>query len=292
MVTVRAPATVANLGSGFDVFGIALRQPADIIHVEKAEETTIQVNGIGSNYIPTSPKKNTAGVVAEELDAPATITINKGIRPSSGLGSSAASAAGTALALNALYGQELSREELVWIAAKGESAASGEPHADNVAPSLLGGFTIATPDGITTIDAHLDIVVCLPEITVSTRNAREMLPKSVDLHSHVQTVGNAATLTAGMTQNNPELVGRGLSDSVVTPTRTNLISGYESVHQAAMDAGATGVTIGGSGPTMLAIPKKGKSREVASAMVSAFLEQGVNSRAYQTNIGPGAELYL
>ena len=292
MVIVRAPATVANLGSGFDVFGIALSHPADVIHVEPAEETTITVTGAGSQYIPVNPKKNTAGVVAEALDAPATITIDKGIRPASGLGSSAASAAGAAVALNALYDKELSKEELVWIAAKGEQAASGEAHADNVAPSILGGFTIVSQDRITNIDAHLEVVVCLPEITISTRNAREVLPKSLDLDSHVHTVGSAATLTAGMLKSNPELVGHGLADSVVTPARTQLIKGYESVQAAAIESGAVGVTVSGSGPTILAIPKKGKSRSVASAMVDAFFSQGIQSTAYQTRIGGGVELYL
>ena len=292
MVIVRAPATVANLGSGFDVFGIALSHPADLIHVQLAEETTIKVTGSGSQYIPVHPKKNTAGVVAEALDAPANITINKGIRPASGLGSSAASAAGTAVALNALYDKGLSKEELVWIAAKGEKAASGEAHADNVAPAILGGFTIVSQDRITHVDAHLEIVVCLPEISISTRNAREVLPKSLDLGSHVYTVGSAATLTAGMLKNNPELVGHGLADSVVTPARAKLITGYESVQVAAIEAGAVGVTVGGSGPTVLAIPKKGQSRAVASAMVGAFFSQGIQSRAYQTRIGGGVDLYL
>ena len=231
-------------------------------------------------------------MVAEALDAPANITINKGIRPASGLGSSAASAAGTAVALNALYDKGLSKEELVWIAAKGEEAASGEAHADNVAPAIFGGFTIVSQDRITHVDAHLEIVVCLPEISISTRNAREVLPKSLDLGSHVRTVGSAATLTAGMLKNNPELVGHGLADSVVTPARANLITGYESVQAAAVAAGAVGVTVGGSGPTILAITKKGQSHAVASAMVDAFFSQGIQSRAYQTRIGGGVDLYL
>jgi len=209
MLTVRAPATSANLGSGFDVFGLALGTPADIVRVERAPETTISVTGAGSKYIPEDPAKNTVGAVAEALDAPARIRIDKGVRPSSGLGSSAASAAAAAVALNALYKRGRSREDLVSVAAKGEAVVSGEAHADNVAPSLLGGFTVVTDDGVTQVDASVPVVACLPEISVSTRDARGVVPESATMDEVVTTVGNAATLTVGMTRDDPELVGRG-----------------------------------------------------------------------------------
>src|SRR6056297_3694377 len=166
MLTVRAPATSANLGSGFDVFGVALTHPSDVVRVERASETTIEVTGAGAEYVPTDPAENTAGVVARELDAPAHIRIDKGVRPASGLGSSAASAAGAALALNELYDRGLSRSELVPIAAEGEALVSGEAHEDNVAPALLGGFTIAAEDGVVPVDADVPLVVCLPDIVV------------------------------------------------------------------------------------------------------------------------------
>src|SRR6056297_1462452 len=166
MITVRAPATSANLGSGFDVFGVALDRPADVIRVDRADRTTIEITGVGSQYIPTDPDKNTVGAVVEALDAPAHIQIDKGVRPASGLGSSAASAAGAAVALDELYDLGLSREELVWIAAEGEALVSGEAHEDNVAPALLGGFTIAAEDGVVPVDADVPLVVCLPDIVV------------------------------------------------------------------------------------------------------------------------------
>src|SRR6056297_1152593 len=158
MVTVRAPATSANLGSGFDVFGLALDRPADVVHVEKADETRISVEGTGSKYVPEDPRENTVGAVADALDAPAAITIDKGVRPSSGLGSSAASAAGAAVALDALYGLDTDPERLVRIAAEGEAVVSGAAHADNVAPAILGGFTIVTPSGIRSLEASLSLV--------------------------------------------------------------------------------------------------------------------------------------
>ncbi|MFC7046802.1 homoserine kinase [Halobacteriaceae archaeon GCM10025711] len=292
MLTVRAPATSANLGSGFDVFGVALDRPADVVRVERAEETSLEVTGVGSQYIPTDPAKNTAGVVAAELGTPARIHIDKGVRPSSGLGSSAASAAAAAVALNELYDVGLSDAELVRIAAEGEAAVSGEAHADNVAPAILGGFTIVTDDRVTSVDASLPLVACLPDIVVSTRDARRVVPASASLDELVETVGNAATLTTGMHRNDPVLVGDGLADSVVTPARAELITGYDDVVAAARDAGATGVTVSGAGPAVLAVCRnRDCRRDVAAGMVAAFEDHGVDAQAYQTEIGRGAEIY-
>ncbi len=291
MVVVRAPATSANLGSGFDVFGVALDRPADVLRVERADRTTIEMSGAGSQYIPEDPAKNTAGVVATELDAPARIEIDKGVRPSSGLGSSAASAAGAAVALDALYDRGLSDSELVRVAAEGEAAVSGEAHADNVAPAVFGGFTVVTDDEITAVDTAVPLVVCLPEIVVSTRDAREVIPESVDIDAVVATVGSAATLTAGMFRSDPELVGRGLRNGVVTPARADLIDGYDAVCGAATDAGATGVTVSGAGPAVLAVCRRGTRKRVASAMVDAFETEGIDARAYQTNVGGGTTVY-
>jgi len=290
MITVRAPATSANLGSGFDVFGVALDRPADVIRVERADRTTIEITGVGSQYIPTNPKKNTVGAVVEALEAPARIEIDKGVRPASGLGSSAASAAGAAVALNELYDRGLSRTELVPIAAEGEAVVSGAAHADNVAPSILGGFTIATAQGVESVAADIPLVACLPEIAVSTRDAREVVPETASMEQLVETVGNAATLVMGMCQSDPELVGRGMADPLVTPARAKLITGYEAVSQAAREAGAVGVTVSGAGPSLLAVCRDGQRRGVATAMLDAFADEGVEARAYQTRVSRGATL--
>lgn len=290
MVTVRAPATSANLGSGFDVFGVALSRPVDIVRVQKAAETTISVTGAGSHFIPEDPEKNTVGAVAEALDAPAHIQINKGIRPASGLGSSAASAAAAAIALNELYDRGNSREELVPVAAKGEAVVSGDAHDDNVAPAILGGFTIATDNGVTKVDADIPLVVCLPDIVVSTRDARRVVPDQARVSQLVESVGNAAMLTTGMHRDDPELVGKGMYDSVVTPARAELITGYERVREAALEAGATGVTISGAGPAVLAVCEEAAQRAVAVSMVDAFEAVDVDARVYQTTIGPGARV--
>jgi len=290
MVTVRAPATTANLGSGFDVFGAALGHPADVVRVEPAAETTIDLTGAGSQYIPEAPAENTAGVVAEELGVTAHISIDKGVRPASGLGSSAASAAGAAVALDAAFDLGRTREELVRVAAEGEALVSGEAHADNVAPAIMGGFTVVRDDGIERVDASVPLVVCLPDLVVSTRDARGVVPESAAMDDVVQTVGSAATLTVGMTRDDPERVGRGLEETVVTPARSSLIDGYDDVTDAARAAGATGVTVSGAGPGVLAVCREGDRRAVASAMVGAFDDAGIDARAYRTEISPGARV--
>ncbi|NHN41470.1 homoserine kinase [Halorubellus sp. JP-L1] len=291
MLTVRAPASSANLGSGFDVFGVALGVPADVVRVERADETSITVTGVGSEYIPEDPAGNTVGAVAEALDAPAHIHIDKGVRPASGLGSSAASAAAAAVALNELYDRGRSREELVHVAAKGEAVVSGDAHADNVAPSILGGFTIARDDGVLQVDASVSLVACLPEVVVSTRDARDVVPASASMDDVVRTVGSAATLVSGMHRDDPELVGRGLEEDVVTPKRSALVDGYDDVKAAALASGATGVTVSGAGPSVLAVCRERDRRGVAGAMVEAFEDADVSARAYQTEIGQGATVY-
>ena len=290
MVTVRAPATSANLGSGFDVFGAALTRPADVVTVEKAAETTIEVTGVGAQYIPEDPEKNTVGAVVEALDAPAHIHIDKGVRPASGLGSSAASAAGAAVGLNRLYDRGLSRSELVPIAAEGEAVVSGVAHSDNVAPSILGGFTVTTTEETHAVDASIPLVVCLPDVAVSTRDARRVVPETASMEDLVETVGNAATLAIGMCNSDPDLVGAGMNDSVVTPERARLITGYDDVRAAAFDAGAAGVTVSGAGPAIIAVCGNGRRRDVAAGMLDAFAAADIDARAYQTRIGQGSTI--
>ena len=297
MLTVRAPATSANLGSGYDVFGVALERPADVVTVERAPETTIAMTGTGSQYIPEDPNRNVAGAVAEELGVTARIEIDKGVRPSSGLGSSAASAAGVAVALDELYDLGHSRRELVPVAAKGEALASGEAHVDNVAPALLGGFTAATSGvdeqsdlDVTQIDATVPLVVCLPDLVVSTRDARAMVPNSASMDDLVETVGHAAQLVAGMCRDDPALVGAGMDDPVVTPARAELIDGYDGVQKAALAAGATGVTVSGAGPAVVAACHPEDRRRIASAMIEAFVDAGIDARAYQTAVGEGVTI--
>lgn len=290
MMRVKASATSANLGAGFDVLGICLEEPYDIISVEKANELSICVSGRGSEDIPLDPEKNTAGIVAREMGKNVRITIDSRIRPGSGLGSSAAPAAGTAVAINELFSMGYSKEELVWIAARGEVAAAGAVHADNVAPCILGGLTIVCNNYVEGVPMpDMGIVAILPDIIVSTRKAREILPETVPLKEMVMNVGRASILMAGVMKKNPSIIGKAMNDSFNEKYRSPLIHGYEDVKKAALGSGAYGVAISGSGPTMLALCPPNLTSAIADAMRTKFTLHGVACESYITRVGPGVQ---
>lgn len=286
---VKAPATTANLGPGFDCFGLALAEPFDVVEVERSDSMEISVSGRGADTIPIEPELNTAGVVALEMvEEPVRIGIEKGVRPSSGMGSSAASAAGAALAVNEVFGLGHTREELVRFAAQGEAAVSGAPHADNVAPALLGGFTVIRGDEVVGFDApETGVAVALPETELSTARAREVLPESVPLGDAVENVASASLLAAGVASGDPELLGRGMRDVVVEPRRKGLIPGFDAAREAALGAGAFGVAISGAGPSVVAVCEDADA--VSDAMVDAFGDADVAAEGFSTVPGSGAE---
>jgi homoserine kinase len=305
IVEAIAPATSANLGAGFDVFGVALDALSDRVLVERTEgrKIEIEVEGEGSESIPREPGKNTAGIVANELlklsreKIGLRIRILKGIRPGSGLGSSAASAAATAIAINDLLGINLSPTELIGFAALGEMASAGAPHADNVAAAILGGFIIIAsrePLEVFKIKMpdNVEFAIVLPEIKLDTRLARSVLPRSVDLGSMVHNVGRAATFVAGIALNSVEVMGKGMVDAVVEPARARLIPGLNHVKEKALKSGAVGVSISGAGPSVIALvnSKKAKARDVALAMKEAFEEVGVKSLPICAKPGDGAKI--
>jgi homoserine kinase len=288
---IRVPATSANLGSGFDVFGIALETPFDIIDIEKSDRIEIVVLGRESRFIPTDPKRNTAGIVAALLKTPVKITIRRGIPLSSGLGSSAAPAAGMAFALNEMFALELTMEELVQIAAQGEKAASGAAHADNVAPAIYGGFVIVHKEKIISLmPENIGIVAVHPEIIVSTREARAILPKKLSLADISFNTGNAASMVVGMMKNDIALIGESMENRVIEEMRSTFIKGYADVKKSAISAGAAGVTISGSGPTLIAVCRMDQRERIAEAMVKVFADNSVNSEAFITTIGKGIEI--
>jgi homoserine kinase len=290
-ITVKASATSANLGAGFDVMGLALESPSDIIEVEKADHISISVRGRGSEGIPVDPAKNTAGLVALAMEKNVKITIRSGIRPGSGLGSSAAPAAGTAVAINKLFSLGYSKEELVWIAARGEVAAAGIMHADNVAPCIMGDLTVVCGQHVEHLEMPpMGVVAILPEIVISTRTARSILPQTVTVHEMVQNVGKTAMLMAGVMKKDPWLIGGALSDTFNERYRSPLITGYDAVRRAALEGGAYGVAISGSGPTMIALCPGEKSFDIATAMRRSFSDAGVNAEAFITSIGKGVRV--
>jgi len=288
---VRVPATSANLGAGFDVFGIALETPFDILEVEKSDRTEIIITGRNSQYIPTDPKKNTAGIVASLLKRPVKLTIHRNIPLSSGLGSSAAPAAGVAFALNEMYDLGLSKEEIVKIASQGEKAASGAAHADNVAPCILGGFVIVHKDKVISfMPQNIGIVAVHPDIIVSTRKARAILPKKLSLDNVSFNTGGAASMVVGMMKSDIKLIGESMENRVIEKVRSRLIKGYTQVKESAIEAGAAGVTISGSGPTMIAVCRMDERENIAKAMTAAFSRNHIRSEAFITTIGKGIEI--
>jgi len=288
---IRVPATSANLGAGFDVFGIALETPFDIIDIEKSDRIEIVVLGRESQFVPADPKRNTAGIVASLLKTPVKITIHRGIPLSSGLGSSAAPAAGMAFALNEMFALGLSQQELVRIAAQGEKAVSGAAHADNVAPAIYGGFVIVHKDKIISLmPENVGIVAVHPDILVSTREARAILPKKLSLADISFNTGNAASMVVGMMKNDIRLIGESMENRIIEEIRSTFIKGYADVKKSAISAGAAGVTISGSGPTLIAVCRMDERERIAEAMVKAFAQNSVKSEAFITTIGKGIEI--
>lgn len=307
-VTVKAPASSANLGPGFDVFGLALEQPSDkvTIAVTSSSGIKIQVLGVSAKTISPLPEKNTAGIVANHmirefsLKTGVNIKIEKGIWPSKGLGSSAASAASAAYGMNYLFNLKLSNEQMVRLAAKGEAASAGSEHADNVSAAIYGDFTIVrsyNPLEIINLKAPANMQVCaaFPHMRTpphKTQKARSVVPKTVPIEQMIQNVGNAAAMVSGFATGNVDLIGKSMLDYIVEPARAFLIPGYHQVKENALNAGACGVTISGAGPAMLAIVNKQKAdaSKVAAAMKEGFKSAGFEATAFATRPGNGVSL--
>ena len=304
---VKVPSTTANLGPGFDVFGLALNLFHDIVEVSLTHRgISIEVVGEYADSVPKNPEENTAGVVAEfflkklNINRGIQIQISKGIRPSIGLGSSAASAAATAVALDHLFGTNLSKQELLETAAQGELASAGAPHADNAAAAVFGGFTIVRQEKPTDVirlspPKNLEVSVAIPQIPAppkKTKVARSVLPKDLPLEQMVRNISNASFMVAGFFLSDVDLIGRYMVDKVVEPARANLIPGYDAVRRSALENGAAGVTISGAGPSMMAIinSNRTKALSVAEAMKKAFESAGVKAEAYVAKPDEGARI--
>ena len=303
-VTVKAPATSANLGPGFDVFGLALKQPHDKVTLSAMPKgIKIEVTGLSADTIPTAAEKNTAGIVAKhvlkefQLKAGVAVKIDKGIVPGMGLGSSAASAAALAFGLNRMFDLHMDNKELVRLAAKGEIASAGYAHADNVSAAIYGNFVIVrsyNPLEIINMKAPEDLEVCVayPHMATpahKTEKARSVVPKQVSIEKLVRNVGSAAALASGFAQGDVDLIGASMSDAVVEPERAASIPGYLKVKKNALEAGASGVAISGAGPAMLAIVNKQRanSSKVVKAMKEAFESAGFTATAFATTAGRG-----
>ncbi|UBM61684.1 homoserine kinase [Candidatus Sulfidibacterium hydrothermale] len=263
-ITIFSPATVANVSCAFDVMGFAVENAGDRMIFRKTKEKGVRLRMKNFRELPVEPEKNVAGVVALAMlkkadpDFGISIEMEKGILPGSGMGSSGASAGGAAFGVNQLLGEPFDQNELIGFAMLGEALASGVAHADNVAPNLFGGFALVrsthpldviplpVPDGLSVSLIH-------PLIEVKTQNARNILKKSILLKDAVTQWGNVAALTAGLFTGDFELIARSMHDGIVEPVRSMLIPKFDELKQAALNAGALGCSISGSGPSVFAL---------------------------------------
>ena len=301
-VRVFAPATLSNLGPGFDVLGLAVERPGDYVAAEWSDASgvnIVEVCGDGAR-LPTDPNANVVGIAAAAVlrayDSRATVRRPPGVRLwldkrmplASGLGRSAASSVGGALAVAELLGGVFDRDELIMCALEGERAVSGSVHADNVAPCVTGGITLIrsyspmellslpVPDG-------LRIAVVHPHTAVVTAEARRLVAeRSFKITQAVANLGQLGALVTALHRSDLELFGRSISDALVEPVRAPLVPGFSAVKQAALEAGALGCSLSGSGPSVFAFARSDdQAQDLADRMATRFRDAaGLESDSY------------
>lgn len=287
-IKIFSPATVANVSCGFDALGLALETVGDTMTFTKTDTKGIKITQITGADLPLDTQINAAGVVALAMlekhpaDFGIDITIHKGYTPGSGLGSSAASAAGAAFGVNQLLGNVFSPLELTQFAMLGEEATCGTPIADNVSAAIYGGFTLVRsyePLSIVKIPvpADLRVVAIHPQVEVKTKDAREVLPKEVPLKHAVTQWANVGGLISGLHTNDYQLIADSLIDIIVEPARKTLIPHFDLVKKEALKAGALGAGISGSGPTIFALCKGDATAEnVYKAIQKAYQDKQID----------------
>ena len=294
-ITVKCPATIANLVCGFDILGMALNEPFDLMKLKLIDEPKIIITNKDKYNLPTDAEKNVAGVVLIEVmkyfnnEFGFEVEIEKHIKPGSGLGSSAASAAGAVVAANYLLGNCFNKEELVQFAMHGEKLASGVKHADNITPCILGGVTLIRSihplDIIQLNSPPLFVTVVHPQIEVKTSDARQILRKEVLLKDAIKQWGNIAGLVAGFEKGDTALIGRSLEDVIIEPVRSILIPGFDEIKTKSKEAGALGGGISGSGPSIFMLSEKeSTAKEVQQIMQQIFTQLGIDFKTYVTTI--------
>ncbi len=294
-VKIHSPGTVANLVCGFDILGLALSEPYDVMELTLLDEPRVIIHNKDQFNLPTEPEKNVAGVVLLSIMERMNnkigfeVDIEKHIKPGSGIGSSAASAAGAAVAANHLLGNIFSTEEVVQFAMNGEKLASGVKHADNIAPCILGGVSLIRSihplDIIAIPSPDLYVTVVHPQIEVRTSDARQILRQQVLLKDAIKQWGNIAGLVAGFMKNDADLIGRSMEDVIIEPIRSILIPGFHEVKTNCKEAGALGGGISGSGPSIFMLSKNEKiAREVEAVMKDVYNRIGIEYNTYVTTI--------
>lgn len=297
-IGVFCPATVANISCGFDVLGLCLENSGDHMYISEKKEPGIEIIIKGGPDLPLEPEKNVAGVAvmamlhALNTEKGIIIEIDKRIKPGSGIGSSAASAAGAVYGLNKLLGEPLSLKELIPFAMQGEALASGVAHADNVAPALLGGITLVRSyDPLEVIGLHvpseLYIAVIHPQLELKTSDARSVLKSQVPMKKAIRQWGNLAALVSALYTEDYELMGRSLVDEIVEPMRSPLIPGFDKAKKAALESGALGSGISGSGPSIFALCRgEETAQKVGHAMNTIYRQLGVLTEQHISRVAP------
>lgn len=295
-IRVFCPGTIANVSCGFDVLGLSLAGVGDYMTVTQTIIKGITISEILGQDLPMETTQNVAGVAGLALlealgsDAGFDIKIDKRIKAGSGIGSSAASSAGAVWAINHLLGNPFTTKELIPFAMEGERLASGVAHADNVAPALLGGFSLVrSTDPLDVISlpspSELYATVIHPQIEIKTADSRRILKSNLSLKDAITQWGNVGGLVAGLYREDYELIGRSLQDVVIEPVRSILIPGFNKIKAAALNAGALGGGISGSGPSVFAVSKgKDKALKVADAIRLAYEPFGISFDIHISNI--------
>ena len=295
MITVHAPATVANMVCGFDVLGFAVNEPYDEMNVRLIDEPGVKIINLDHYNLPTEPEKNVAGAallaMLEEVEEKIGIEVSicKHIKPGSGVGSSAASSAGAVVAANRLLNDRFSKQDLVRFAMNGEKVASGVKHADNIAPCIYGGVTLIRSifplDIVPLTVPSLYVTIVHPQIEVRTADARSILKQQVQLKDAIRQWGNIAGLVAGLLQGDHDLIGRSLEDVLIEPVRSILIPGFDKVKQLSKEAGALGGGISGSGPSIFMLSKdEATAKVVEQAMHTVYDQLSLEHHTYVTTI--------
>ena len=297
-ITVYAPATVANIGCGFDSMGLAIDAPGDFLTVEFNDKKKLivkKITGEGGK-LSTDPAKNTATVsiqaLLDSLDLQQGFTVSqaKKMPLGSGLGSSAASSVAGAFAVNELLGRPYSREELILFAMEGERIACGAAHADNVSPAMLGGIILIRsylPFDVVSLPVpkKLMVVVVHPHVELLTKDSRAVVPSKLPIKDAIAHWSNTAALVAGLYANDYELIGRAVEDKVAEPFRRAFIPAFDEVKLAALHSGALACSISGSGPSVFALTDSvAVAKKVAAAMKRAFAKQKISSTAYVSKV--------
>ena len=296
-IKIKSPATVANLSCGYDILGLCLNEPYDYIEIEKLNSGKIEIDILDSPFskIPSDPKQNTGGVPAllikkdMNLDFGFNIKIKKGIPLCGGLGSSAATAAGVVYGINKILDNVLSFDKMIEYALEGEKLSSDTPHADNIAPCILGGLVLVKEtypiDVVKLPIGPFYLALLHPNIIINTKHAREILPRKIMLKDAVKQWGNISALTYAFSTNDIKLISSSMKDFIIEPIRSKLIDGFDSIKNAAIDAGAIGSSISGSGPTIFALcDSKESAINVLSSMEGIAIKNNIEFNSYISSI--------